>query len=148
MFRPPKQFHIQHVEQTRTQVVYPMCERSFVQSTQGNIPGLLFDWSALRLVGELLRSAGVSKPYGYVIHRMDVIGTPLTRLEIYSQHQESVIFQQQMVVRLLLDWKRSGRRRFLRGNERQDSEQWRDCEPEIHGRAFPVDWRRVDSNGG
>ena len=72
MLRALEKFHVQHVKYSRTEIVNPVREWRFVQSAQRNIARLLFDGSAFRLVGELLRGAGVAEPDGDIIDGMDV----------------------------------------------------------------------------
>ena len=136
MFRPLEKFHIQYIKYSWPEVVNPVSERCFVQSAQRNIAGLLFDASALRLVRELLRGAGVADPNGNVVHGMDVVLAPFAGLEGHSQHKQIFIFQEEMVVRLLFD--RNGRRRgsLLSGKETKGEDRGRDVEPESHGRSL------------
>jgi hypothetical protein len=131
MFRALENFHVQHVEKTFANVVNTMGEGSFTQGTQGNIAGFLLDGSALRFIGELLGCAGVAEPHSYIVNRMHVIQAAFAGLEDNSQHEQVVIFQDEMVVRLLLDW--NGCRSFLRGEECKEDERGRDVEPGFHG---------------
>jgi len=133
MLRALEEFHIQDVEKTLPHVVNTMREGSFTQSAQGNVTGFLFHGSALGFVKELLGCAGVAEPDGYIVDRMDVIQTAFAGLHGNAQHEQVVIFQKQMVVRLLLDGNRWGCGGFLRCKESEENNCGRDVKPGFHG---------------
>jgi hypothetical protein len=133
VFRALKKFHVQHIEQSWTQIVNPVGERSFMQSAQRNVARLLLGRRALSLIGELLGGARVAEPDGYVVDRMDVIQAAFAGLESNPHHEQVVIFQEEMVVGFLLDGNRCGSGSFLGGKEREKNKRGRDTVPKFHG---------------
>jgi hypothetical protein len=134
MLRALEKFNVQDVEKTLPHVVNPVREGSFPQSAQGNVPGFLLGGGALRLIGELLGCAGVAEPDGYVVNRMDVVQAAFSGLKGNSQHDQVVIFQEEMVVWLLLDGNGCGGGSFLCGKEGKEDNCGRDVVPRFHGR--------------
>src|SRR5258708_32951851 len=120
MFRALENFYVQPVEKTFTNVVNTMGEGSFTQGTQGNIAEFLLDGSALRFIGELLGCAGGAEPHSYIVNRMHGIQAAFAGLEDNSQHEQVVVCQDEMVVRLRIYWNGCGR--FLRSEESRETE--------------------------
>ena len=75
----------------------------------------------------------MAEPNGHVVNRVDVIQAAFAGLEGHSHDEQGVIFQEQMVVGLLLDGNGRGSGCFLRGKECQESDRGCEAEPWFHG---------------